>query len=181
MRTEGDETPVGDDRGEPGRGDEAFARFYASTYPRVVRLALASSGRIDVAEELAQEAFLSAHRRWSRISAYDDPAAWVCRVVVNRGVSGWRRRAAEARALTRVRAMRTADVALPEDDERVWAEVRRLPRRQAEVLLLIAVEDRSTAQIAELLAIGENSVRTHLKRARATLAGRLGTDEEDPS
>lgn len=157
-----------------------FDAFYEEWYPKAVRLALASTGRVDVAEEIAQEAFLSAHLRWGQVSSYGDPGAWVCRVVVNRGISRWRRRSAEVRALTRVRAVRPIDATLPERDERLWAEVRLLPRRQAQVLLLASVGDRTAPQIADLLGIGENSVRTHLRRARHTLADRLGTTPEDP-
>lgn len=177
------------DPGPPDPGDAEdvlltpFARdfeaFYQETYPRAVRVALASTGRLDIAEELAQEAFLSAHLRWARVSSYDDPGAWVCRVVVNRGISTWRRRTAEVRALTRVRARPTVTATLPERDGQLWAEVRRLPHRQAQVLLLASIGDLTAPQIATHLGISENSVRTHLRRARQALAGRLGSTEEN--
>src|SRR3954467_14502477 len=63
-----------------------FDDFYTAEYPSVVRLAFALTGRLAVAEEMAQEAFLAAYRRWNRISRYDEPGAWVRRVVTHRCV-----------------------------------------------------------------------------------------------
>jgi DNA-directed RNA polymerase specialized sigma24 family protein len=68
----------------------------------VVGLAYALSGSRWGAEDLAQDAFLAAHRDWERIGSYEHPGAWVRRVVANLSVSMFRRRATEARALARV-------------------------------------------------------------------------------
>jgi RNA polymerase sigma factor (sigma-70 family) len=155
----------------------AFEDFYRAHYPRIVRLLLASTGRIDLAEELAQDAFASAHRHWSKVSAYAEPGAWVRRVALNAATSAWRRRSNEGAAVKRLGSRRESNP-LPAEDERVWAAVRRLPRRQAQVMMLIAIEDLSVAAVATCLAISENSVRTHIRRARETLARELGTDEE---
>jgi len=46
----------------------------------VVALVYGLSGSRSAGEELAQEAFLAASRRWDEVSAYDDPGAWVRRV-----------------------------------------------------------------------------------------------------
>jgi DNA-directed RNA polymerase specialized sigma24 family protein len=80
---------------------ETFEDFYLREYIAVVGLAYALSGSRWGAEDLAQEAFLAAHRDWARISTYDRPGAWVRRVVANLSVSGFRRRVAEAKALAR--------------------------------------------------------------------------------
>jgi RNA polymerase sigma-70 factor (ECF subfamily) len=48
--------------------------------------------------------------------------------------------------------------------------VRRLPRRQREVVVLVHVDDRSVADVAAVLGCAEDTVRTHLRRAHAHLA-----------
>ena len=63
---------------------------------------IALSGSRWGAEDLAQEAFLAAHRDWGRIGSYQQPAAWVRRVVANLAVSAFRRRVAETKALARI-------------------------------------------------------------------------------
>jgi RNA polymerase sigma factor (sigma-70 family) len=152
----------------------SFEDFYAAEYAGVVRLAVALTGRADVAEELAQESFVAAYRRWSRVAMLDDPAGWVRRVVTNRCVSSGRRYVTELRLLVRLRHQRPSEIDHEPIDDELWAAVRSLPRRQAQVVALIFVEDRSVADIARLLGCGEETVRTHLRRGRQAVAQRLG-------
>ena len=70
---------------EPFR--ENFDTFYKAELQRVVGLAYVLSGSRSAAEDLAQDGFVAAYRHWERISSFDDPGAWVRRVVANRGVS----------------------------------------------------------------------------------------------
>jgi RNA polymerase sigma factor (sigma-70 family) len=155
--------------------------LYRREYRSVVALAYALSGSRSAAEELAQDAFLEAHRAWGRIAGYDDPAAWVRRVVANRSVSGIRRRVAEAKALARVASRRALPAELAAPDDEFWAAVRRLPDRQAQVVALHYLEDRSVADVAGILQISPDTVKVHLHRARRALATSLGAeiDEED--
>ena len=67
-----DDTPRAAVRAAP-----SFDELYAAEYPRVVRLLVASTGRLDLAEELTQDAFLAAHARWAKVSTYDEPGGWV--------------------------------------------------------------------------------------------------------
>lgn len=169
------------DKSDPATGLD-FATFYQSTYAPAVRLGYVLTGRRDVAEEIVQEAFVTAHRRWDRISGYDSPAAWLRRVVVNRCTSVVRRRVTEARLVTRLGRERGVSFQEAEIDYNVWAAVRALPRRQAEVIALMFVEDRSVAEVAEILGCGESTVATHLRRGRLALAGALegaNPDEEE--
>jgi len=154
-----------------------FDAFFLAEYPGLLRLAWVLTGRRDVAEEHVQEAFLSALRQWARVSAYDQPGAWVRRVVVNRCVSTARRRATEARLLVRLGALPVPPVELGQPAGELWAAVRRLPTRQAQVVALLYVEDRSVADVASILNCSEPTVRTHLRPARATLAKTLGVED----
>jgi hypothetical protein len=60
---------------------EPFDVFYRRELRPVVGLAYVLTGRRSAAEDLAQEAFVAAYRRWRDIGGYDDPGAWVRRVV----------------------------------------------------------------------------------------------------
>lgn len=155
--------------------DRSFEAFYVHEYAGVVRLAMALTGRSDLAEELAQEAFVAAYRRWRRVSQLDSPAGWIRRVVSNKCVSSGRRHVAEIRLLARLRLEREPGRRANElvDDE-LWEIVRTLPKRQAQVLALAFLEDRSVGSIARILGCGEETVRTHLRRGRLNMAERLG-------
>lgn len=157
----------------PGRVRDRFEQFYRSNYPPVVRLAYSLSGSMPVAEELAQEAFVAAHRRWRRIGSFDRPDLWVRRVVINRAISYRRRAAAERRAMQRMRHGRTSPVEIELDDQELWQALRELSPRQAQVLALVYVEDQPISEVAAILDLGEETIRTHLKRGRHALASKL--------
>jgi RNA polymerase sigma-70 factor (ECF subfamily) len=162
----------------------SFDAFYAEHHRAVVGLAVTLSGNRWAAEELAQDAFAAAFQRWDRVAAYDNPGAWVRRVVANRAVSRFRRLGSETKALVRLAGQRAAVVPpLAAEDEAFWREVRKLPRQQAQVIALHYLEDRSVAEIADVLGVAEGTVKSSLHRGRQKLAERLGLtvdrEEED--
>jgi RNA polymerase sigma-70 factor (ECF subfamily) len=154
---------------------EEFDRFYARELPGVLALCYAVTRRRHQAEDIAQEAFFRAYRDWDRIGRLDYREAWIRRVALNLSYSHLRRWRAEAKALLRLGAPGSAPDVTPET-ETYWEHVRSLPQRQAQVVALSVLEDRSTADIAGLLGIEESTVRVHLARGRATLASALGED-----
>jgi RNA polymerase sigma-70 factor (ECF subfamily) len=159
-----------------------FESFFRAEYGRVVGLAFVLCGRRAVAEELAQDAFVQAYRRWSVVADYDDPGAWVRRVAVNLATSTLRRRTREARALARLAGRRTAPDELVVTNDGFWEAVRRRPRRQAQCVALRYVEDQTITEIAAVLDIAEPTVRGYLHQARAALAVSLDVHlgEEEP-
>lgn len=170
------ETDVGVSRDHPIPFVESFDSFYQREFRVVMALAFVLSGSRSAAEELAQDAFLAALRRWDRIAQYEDPAAWVKRVVSNKSVSRFRRLGAEARALVR---RGRVDYTIPDGDpdaEELWSHVRSLPDRQAQVIALHYLDDRSVADIASILGISEPTAKTHLQRGRQALAEALGKE-----
>jgi RNA polymerase sigma-70 factor (ECF subfamily) len=86
---------------------------------------------------------------------------------------------AERRAVRRLagRSVSTADPLAAEGD-RFWSEVRRLPKRQAQVTALFYALDLPVREVATTLGCAEGTVKMHLSRARSELAARLGTTEE---
>jgi RNA polymerase sigma-70 factor (ECF subfamily) len=149
----------------------AYERFYVDELPRLVPMLHALTGDRGRAEDLAQEALSRAHAQWTKISSYERPGTWVRRVALNLASNQMRRGRREERALRRVPPAGTAE--LPASDLRLWALVRELPDQQRHAVALHYVEDRSVADVAEILEISEGTVKTHLSRARAALAARL--------
>ncbi len=152
--------------------DLDFEAFYRREYAAAVRLAFVLTGRRDLAEELTQDSFLACLRRWERVSTYDDPRGWLRRVLTNRCISSGRRHLTELRLLVKLRRERPPEPSTSDRSDRLWGAVRQLPRRQAQVLALALAEDLDVRQIATTLGIGEESVRTHLRRGRSAIAVR---------
>jgi RNA polymerase sigma-70 factor (ECF subfamily) len=155
---------------------EPFDVFYRREQPHMVALAYVLCGSESVAEELAHDAFVQAMRSWERVGQMDAPVAWVRRVVANASTSRFRRLRAESKALLRLTSRpEPAPVGSGVDAvSDVWEAVRRLPRRQAQVVALVYLHDLSRRETAALLGCSEETVKTHLQRARVALAHELG-------
>lgn len=156
-----------------------FDAYYSRVYGRVLTVSLAVTGDRRSAEDLTQEAFLAALEQWDRVSGLDEPIAWVCRVVVNRSVSLVRRRIVEARSLARLRGRRHLDLELPSSSVEFWEAVRRLPRRQREVVALFYVADLPVTEVADAIGCAEGTVKAHLHAARRSLATELELEVGD--
>jgi RNA polymerase sigma-70 factor (ECF subfamily) len=174
-----------DARPAPAPADLDFDAFCRRQYASVASLAYVLTGSWTAAEDLTQDAFFAAFRGWEQVHRYERPEAWVRRVVANRAVSWWRRIGSEARALTRLQGRRAAGpehAEIPERDAELWAIVRGLPARQAQVFAL-TVDDLPLDEIADVLGISPATAKTHLKRARRSVADLRSADphyrEED--
>lgn len=155
---------------------ETFPAFYRREYPKMVAIAAAVSGNRAIAEDLAQEAMLRAHRHWNRISAYDRPGAWARRATINLSLSAAKRASAELKRMLRLAEPSTLPA--PEaTDDRIWRAVAKLPRNQRAAIALHYLEDRSIEEIAEILQIATATARVHLHRGRRALAVALDQQE----
>jgi len=167
-------------RVEVERLPERFEDFYEKEYSAVVGLAYALSGSRSGAEDLAQDAFLAAYSNWHRIAGYEQPGAWVRRVVANRSVSSFRRRTAEAKALALTALGRRSEIPdLGSSDPDFWDAVRSLPRRQSQVVALFYLEDLPIADVADILEMSPGTVKRHLHNGRSTLRRRLAIAKEE--
>jgi RNA polymerase sigma-70 factor (ECF subfamily) len=156
------------------RAAEPYEAFFRREFPRMVAVAYAISGSRWAAEELAQEACLRAYRSWDTVSRYDKPGAWLRRVTINLANSLIRRRVSEVKALQRYvsGSIEVVDQH-PVEEAEFWNQVKSLPRRQREVIVLHYVDGMDTPDIADVLDISQSSVRTHLQRGRETLVRRV--------
>lgn len=131
-------------------------------------------------KDIVQEAFVRGHQRWSKVSAYDRPGAWLRRVVINPALSARRRLSREALAYLRLANTRADDPGGGvEGDLEFWRTVRCLPRRQAEVVALYYWEDLSVTEVAAILEIREGTVRALLHQGRRRVASALGVEAPD--
>ena len=156
---------------------ETFETFYAREYRPLVGLTYVLSGSRAAAEDLAQDAMAATYRRWSRVSAMDSPTGYLRRTAANLAASAVRRRVAEGKALLRLTGQRATPTnelpILPPDADVFWAEVRRLPRRQAQAVALRYLYDCPVLEVAEVMGISEGAAKSHLHRARTTLTSVL--------
>lgn len=166
-----------------GSGEDDFERFFRAQAPSVAATVFRVVGDAAVAEELTQEAFFKAALRWRRLRRYDRPGAWVRRVAIRDAVRASRR---EQRYDRRQRVEVVADRGAVDGgsgegvscDGGLWAALLALPAKQRASVALYYLEDRPTAEVAELVGCSEATVRSHLRAARRRLADLLGEHDE---
>jgi RNA polymerase sigma-70 factor (ECF subfamily) len=154
--------------GAPG----SFEDFYRAEVAGVLAVTMALTKRRSEAEDVTQEAFLRAWRDWASVGRMAYAGAWVRRVALNLAVSRWRRMGREAVA---VLSLRREPASLdPGHDPQLWAAVRSLSERQAQVVALTYVEDLDHNAVGRILGIAPSTVRVHLVDARKRLGEMLG-------
>lgn len=164
------------------RPDDALARLVPAYRRRVFGLAHSILRDRAAAEDVAQEVFV---KLWQALDSYDGRArlsTWIYAITRNAAVSALRKRPRAASLSDpdcAAEAERIASHGPPpeSDDPRLWRHVQALPEMQRQVVTLYYQDERSTEEVAEMLGLPVNTVKTHLHRARARLAAALGAEE----
>jgi RNA polymerase sigma-70 factor (sigma-E family) len=164
-------------REDPGDAVVAVTDLFREHHLELVRLALVMVGDLATAEDVVQDAFERLHRGWHGLRQPSRGLAYVRSSVLN-GCRSAHRRAAVARKHAPQLAQPSSsepDAASAADDRGELAvALRRLPRRQREVLVLRYYLDLDVAEIADTLRIAPSSVRAANTRGLAALARALG-------
>jgi RNA polymerase sigma-70 factor (ECF subfamily) len=149
-----------------------FADFYRARFGHLVAQLYAVTGDMSEAQDCAQEAFVRAWPRWSKIQAYDNPGAWLYQVGHRVAISRWRK---VKRAVTDRRG-HELPMSLPEPgtDSVVLVEaLRELPEAQRRAVVLHHMVGRTVAQIADDEGVAIGTIKARLSRGRTALAALL--------
>src|SRR5260370_15184279 len=127
--------------------EDDFTAFYVATSRRLLGPVYAMGGDLAEAEDALQDAYARAWQRWSRVSGYEDPEAWVRTVAFGIAVSSWRK------TVNRLTAHRRGDCredvpGLSPDRLAVIEALRRIPAEQRPVVVLHHLLGRSLQEIA---------------------------------
>lgn len=152
-----------------GKDADGFDAFYTGTSRRVLHQMYAMTGNLADAQELVQEAYARAWQRWSSVSAYDDPEAWVRTVAWRLAASRWRKaRNGVAAMLKHGPAPDTPEPSV--DNVALVAALRQIPEVQRRAIVLHHLGGRSVAEVAHETGAPEGTVKARLARGRAALA-----------
>jgi RNA polymerase sigma-70 factor, ECF subfamily len=136
------------------------------------------------AEDVVQDVFVRVLEHRRSLPAVRDMRVWLVRIAWNLAIDRRRRIRPEQMdvhfAESLVASSVPADKALDEAQrmKSVLGELERLPKDERHVLLLSAIEELGTAEMAAVLSRSESAVRALLFRARTRLRERLEEREE---
>ena len=151
---------------------DAFEMLLDGYEKRVFRMAVMMLRDTGRAEEVTQDIFL---KIWQALPQYDGraaPSTWLYAIARNTCLTAVR---AESYRRTEMLDEAAGPVADPApaafiDLQRQLAE---LPDEQREAITLFYLEERSIAEVAQILDLPEGTVKSQLHRARRTLGERM--------
>lgn len=162
--------------GDTSQRSVDFASFYNDQFLAMTRLATMTIGNPEVARDIVQDAFVRLHDKWG---AVEYPKAYLRRCVIN----GCRSRARWERIRHPIRTsapdLEPGDRAVHQVVDEMTDVLAVLSVRQRAVIVLKFYEQRTEAEIADLIGCRPGSVGPMASRALAKLRAEL-SDWHDP-
>lgn len=176
-------------------GATAFEAFVRKYQDMVFGTAVRLLGEESEAEDVSQTVFLKAFERFDRLDENPSAGGWLRTVTTNlclnhlsRFRARWRlfsqRRSGESETKPGyeerlvARGSLQADLERAQEHARLERAVRRLPRHQRVPLVLFHFEERSYAEIAQMLGVSLGKVKSDIHRGRQTLRQLMVADDE---
>jgi RNA polymerase sigma-70 factor, ECF subfamily len=161
---------------------ETIAALVAEYSAALYRVAYSVMRNSAEAEDAVQEAFLRVLKHREKLSEIRDLRVWLVRITWNVVLDKKRRSKTRpenddiadfARVLPSTDRRADDEIVSSQEQARILALIDRLPVKERQALLLSAVEELSTVQIAAVLGTTESSVRSRIFRARRELSALL--------
>ena len=178
-----DRAALDDNLVEAARGGsaEAFSRL-VERHQQALRAFLRRACRDwALADDLAQETFITAWGKIGRLGPGANVRAWLCGIGYNKALSAMR---ADRRARRRdddyQQAASIAASPAPEDRMALERAMAELPLEQRACVALCLAGDFSHAEAAQALDLPLGTVKSHVARGRARLLAALNIEDEEP-
>jgi RNA polymerase sigma factor (sigma-70 family) len=149
----------------------SFEDLYADQFLPMVRLATLMCGRTEVARDIVQDSFVKLHLKWVGV---EHPKAYLRRSVVNgcRSQARWERR--------RRGRPTESEPSVEQPPDELFDVLASLPHRQRAAIVLKYYEQRTEAEIAEILGCRPGTVGSLVSRGLTSMRGVLTPEAQTP-
>ena len=153
------------------RAQSKLASLYFQHVEGATRLAYLLTGDNELAQDVAQEAFVRMAGRFHDLRNHDAFGVYLRKTVVNLTRGHWRKRSHERSYLETQRGRGEPVVHQPdvEGRDQLWRLLQQLPRRQRAAVVLRYYGDLSEQQTADALDCSVSAVKSLVMRAMQTL------------
>jgi|SRR5687768_17024808 len=157
--------------------EQEFADRLRESSTLAVRVAYGVLRHREDAEDVAQEAFVRAHRSFARLRDRERFRAWLVRTTWRLAIDRIRndkRRLAREQAVESPAEASVEEVALARERSRaLWQAIDELPEKLRMAIVLAAIDGHDIAEVARLLEVPPGTVKSRLFLARQQLAEKL--------
>jgi RNA polymerase sigma factor (sigma-70 family) len=154
---------------------EVYRLYYKAMYNTALRIVSHPAE----AEDIMQEAFLSAFRKIDTYKGDVSFGAWLKKIVINKSIDALRQRKIRYEEITAEEPDEATESTIDLEDSKQWQveamvkqikeAIQDLPRGYQVVLTLALIEGYDHEEIAQLLSVSESTSRSQLARARKKL------------
>ena len=167
---------------------ESFEQVMEFYMPMVYRIAFSRLGSAHDAEDITQDVFLKYYRADTTFNDEEHRKAWLIRCAINCTknlvTSAWFRHRASDEGLENMEENgdipgSDGDIDKIEQKNAVMSAVMKLPEKYRVVIHLFYFEEYQIKEIASILKINENTVKSRLSRARKMLKTNIEQERKD--
>ncbi|MGB3259493.1 sigma-70 family RNA polymerase sigma factor [Paenisporosarcina sp.] len=129
------------------------------------------------AEDIVQDVFLAYYQKFEQFEERSSLKTYLAKMTINKCkdyLKSWRYRKQILTNSFLNQSKKIRDKIIVEDEKLVLADaILQLPLKYREVIIYYYFEELSVLEVAQLLSISDNTVKTRLKKARALLKNQL--------
>ncbi len=156
---------------------KALERLFACTQTRVFRFLMRMVKSAAMAEDLTNEVFLAVWQNAHRYEGRSEPVTWILSIAHNKAASALRKKTEvvgvdDEMAAALISDEDAPDVAAQKQDKStiMRACIDELSTDHRAILDLVYYQEQSVSEVAEVLGIPENTVKTRMFYARKKLS-----------
>ena len=161
--------------------NRGLEELYAAHAGPSTRLAYLLTGDHQLAQDIAQDAFIRAAGRFQHLRQPSAFGPYLNRVVINLVRDHFRKKAVEIRWLNRERGAAEEGIADndPTDRYSLMGALAQLPERQRAAVVLRYYEDMTERQVADAMNVSHRAARSLISRGMGTLRNLMEGDVDD--
>lgn len=166
---------------EPCSKDDLLTWLMEEYGDMVIRLAYTYVKQRQIAEDISQEVFISCYHHLDQFQHKSSYKTWIYRITVNKCkdlIKSWSFKNITYKdkivSLLKNGSKSTeAQLVDQEEKEAIFAQVLQLPIKLREVIILFYYEGLSIQEIADMINLNANTVKTRLHRGRTSLQTKM--------
>lgn len=146
--------------------DEDFIYLFNLFKNDIYRLAYSYTGNVSDADDVTQSVFIKLYKRMNKFDSDISVKKWLIKVTINECktlfLSSWYKRIVPI-------SDREENISVVSKDNDILSSIMELPKKYKLVIYLYYYENYKIKEIADILKMNENTVKTNLSRARDML------------
>lgn len=147
---------------------EEFSFYYQKYSGKIKNLCYGYTNSSDEADDLTQETFLSAWTHWNKFNGLSTRSTWIYRIAVNKCLSFIKKNELKTIEINEIKKAIVIDENISENMSLLYNAINNLDKIDR-LIITMFLDELSYKQIAEVLAIKENTIAVRIHRIKLKL------------